>query len=174
MACRVRLICLCTPINEFLPAETLVREAVTTHNKFRRWHNAEPLKWSDELGKGAQEIADALAERKVLALSDLNELPGESISQLWHHYSNAGEKATENWYEEVKNYNFEAPRITDKTRHFTQMVWKATKEVGVGISKSLGGEYTFVVALYKPAGNNVATISNNVEMPGQNTSIDVF
>lgn len=48
--------------------------------------------------------------------------------------------------------------------HFTQVVWKETKEVGFGKAKSSGGR-VFVVGSYRPAGNMVGNYKDNVPAP---------
>lgn len=50
------------------------------------------------------------------------------------------------------------------TGHFTQVVWKETKEVGFGKAKSGGGR-VFVVGSYRPAGNMVGSFKDNVPPP---------
>lgn len=54
--------------------------------------------------------------------------------------------------------------------HFTAMVWKSSKELGVGKATASDGS-TFVVARYFPAGNitNQGHFENNV-LPAKTTS----
>ena len=47
------------------------------------------------------------------------------------------------------------------TGHFTQVVWKASREMGVGKSKGADGR-VFVVANYLPAGNMMGDYRANV------------
>ena len=52
--------------------------------------------------------------------------------------------------------------------HFTQVVWKETTEVGVGLATD--GKRVFVVAQYRPAGNvNVAAYFERNVLPQGNT-----
>ena len=48
--------------------------------------------------------------------------------------------------------------------HFTQVVWKASKEFGVGKAKTRDGKW-FVVANYYPAGNVQGSYAENVFGP---------
>lgn len=48
--------------------------------------------------------------------------------------------------------------------NFTQLIWKNTKELGVGIAVSLSGNL-FVVCNYKPKGNTIEGFQDNVILP---------
>ncbi|KAI5100741.1 Golgi-associated plant pathogenesis-related protein 1 [Silurus meridionalis] len=63
----------------------------------------------------------------------------------------AGEEPVTDWYNEIKDYDFSKPGDQPGTGHFTQVVWKATTEIGVGLATD--GHTSFVVGQYKPAGN---------------------
>lgn len=59
--------------------------------------------------------------------------------------------ATKMWYDEVTNpgYNFSSPGFSSGTGHFTQVVWKASTELGCGISG------VYVVCRYCNEGGNM-------------------
>lgn len=68
-----------------------------------------------------------------------------------------GGDASKAWYDEVKDYKYGSGEGTfDKTGHFSQLVWKASKEVGFGYA---GG---IVVANYYPGGNLMGSWEKNV------------
>lgn len=46
--------------------------------------------------------------------------------------------------------------------HFSQIIWKNTKELGVGTAQSKSGNF-FLVARYKPSGNTDGSFKDNVE-----------
>lgn len=48
--------------------------------------------------------------------------------------------------------------------HFTQVVWKGSREIGVGKARSKDGKI-LVVANYRPAGNVIGRFSENVPAP---------
>ena len=58
-------------------------------------------------------------------------------------------------YDEVCSHNFFNQAYQDKSGHFSQLVWNATRELGVG--KAMGTKFgmncTFIVARYRPLGN---------------------
>lgn len=77
-------------------------------------------------------------------------------------FDSAGEEATTMWYDEYKNYNFRRGGWQGGTGHFTQIVWKDSKELGMGRAKTGDGSLTFVVGRYRPAGNVINYMAENV------------
>ncbi|KAL9983267.1 hypothetical protein ACROYT_G005413 [Oculina patagonica] len=145
--------------------EQLGRAGLRLHNKFRMWHKSPPLKWSQRLAAKAQTIAKKLADNSI-RLSDLKEEhSGINVARLWHSFDIAAEKATADWYSEVKSYNFDDPIIDSSTKHFTQLIWKSSKRLGIGEAKTTDGKHTFVVALYDPPGNTRDEQITNVHLP---------
>jgi hypothetical protein len=76
-----------------------------------------------------------------------------------------GLKATSAWYDEIKYYNFNRPIFSTKTGHFTQVIWKNSQRLGVGIAIGNGGRSAFIVAQYTPPGNVQGVFRSNVS-PG--------
>ncbi|XP_051981285.1 uncharacterized protein LOC127642891 isoform X1 [Xyrauchen texanus] len=126
-------------------------EFLQTHNAYRKKHGASPLGINKSLCRSAQEWADHLLSIKTLKHS--NGEHGENVYYAWSSATKklTGQEAVESWYSEIKDYNFSRPGFSSKTGHFTQVVWKDTKEVGVGLATD--GKTTFVVGQYLPAGN---------------------
>lgn len=56
-------------------------------------------------------------------------------------------RAVDLWYKTMGEYDWNAPKATS----FSQLVWKGTRELGVGVARS--GRRTVVVARYFPPGN---------------------
>ena len=60
-------------------------------------------------------------------------------------------------YNEYKNYNYSDPLhgSTGVIGHFTQLLWKSSVKLGVGVATYQEGGYTYtrIVARYSPAGN---------------------
>ena len=58
-------------------------------------------------------------------------------------------------YDEVCQYNFNLHRYQSGLGHFSQIVWKASTELGIGkyTGRSQGRTCTYIVARYKDAGN---------------------
>lgn len=76
-----------------------------------------------------------------------------------------GWEPVENWYSEGINHVFGREPSTLKTGHFTQIVWRDSREFGVGMAKNRSGQI-FVVANYDPPGNFIGSFSENVPPVG--------
>lgn len=67
------------------------------------------------------------------------------------------------WYDEVKQYIWNVePKSSFKAGQFSQMVWKGSKELGVGVGRTKNGK-VIVVTTYWPRGNVVGQFLNNVK-----------
>lgn len=69
--------------------------------------------------------------------------------------------ATTSWYNEVRVYNFSNPGFSMNTGHFTAVVWKNTKELGIATATNRSGA-TYIVANYSPWGNVMGQFPQNV------------
>ncbi|KAJ8261073.1 hypothetical protein COCON_G00167960 [Conger conger] len=140
-------------------------EFVETHNAYRRTHSAPPVTLSQELCRSAQVWADHLLSVKTMEHSETED--GENIYYAWSSAPKkpTGKEAVDSWYSEIKDYDFSKPGPSMETGHFTQLVWKSTTEVGVGLATD--GNTVFVVGQYSPAGNitSVEYFENNVLPP---------
>ncbi|KAL0965121.1 hypothetical protein UPYG_G00277080 [Umbra pygmaea] len=172
------------------------RKFVNAHNDYRQKHGAPPLALSRDLCDSAQKWADHLLSISCMQHSSTDNgeniyyasssvpknVDGKDAVDNWYseikdyHFSKpgftsgTGKDAVDNWYSEIKDYHFSKPGFTSGTGHFTQVVWKDTREVGVGLATD--GRTTFVVGQYHPAGNisNAGYFEKNVLPPGSSTS----
>merc|ERR1712037_806723 len=73
--------------------------------------------------------------------------------------------AVDSWYSEIKDYTFgkEPSMGGPVTGHFTQVVWKGSTDVGVGVAQE--GSKVVVVANYSPPGNFGGQYVDNVPAP---------
>lgn len=76
-----------------------------------------------------------------------------------------GREATQLWYDEVKDYDYGQPGFAMNTGHFTQVVWKGTSKLGLGVSFSQGDGRVVIVGRYNPPGNVTGDFPNNVPPP---------
>jgi len=135
------------------------QEALNFHNKARKEVKVEPLKWSAELSEYAQEWADFLAEKNNCEIAHRSWLNREEKKFGENLFWGNGKlfsalDATKAWYNEKQEYVYRpvAPDNFFATGHYTQMIWKETKTVGIGISTCKNGA-TIIVANYEPVGN---------------------
>lgn len=68
-------------------------------------------------------------------------------------------------YAEEAQHQYGKEPTTLKTGHFTQVVWKDSTELGVGMARNRNGE-VYVVCNYNPAGNFLGSFTENVLPPG--------
>ena len=134
--------------------EIFVESALNMHNHYRAQHGAEPLTVSQDLNKIAQDYANHIAKINQKVHSQ-NKYKGEQLGENIYWCTGTpieGAAMTTTWYDEIKDYNFNKPGFKNGTGHFTQVVWKGSKQVGFGYAQSSDGDY-FGVANYFHAGN---------------------
>jgi pathogenesis-related protein 1 len=126
-------------------------EAVKEMNRWRATVASDPLEWSPALAASAQARAEALAVDCVLVHGP----PPGAGENLYLGPSDApGWLAANRWGGEVLAYSYKDNRCLEGRvcGHYTQLVWKDTKQVGVGVAACADGS-TVWVAHYNPAGN---------------------
>ena len=140
------------------------KKALQCHNECRHLHQVPPLKWAADLASEAQEWANKIARANNLQHASKSERKnsGENIAMFSGRFDTAAEQATGMWYSEVENYKFEKPSFQPGTGHFTQVVWKDSKEIGMARAKTPDGKSTYVVSRYRPAGNMLGSFEENV------------
>lgn len=119
---------------------------------------------SKKLCSVSQEWADILAVEDRFAHRP-NSNYGENIYCLWSSDRNAKANPKEvcrSWYDEIKEHDFGVePKGIFKAGHFTQLVWKSSQDLGVGVSKTKKGK-VLVVCNYNPRGNIAGQFNLNV------------
>jgi uncharacterized protein YkwD len=139
------------------------QSALKAHNKYRAKHHVGELKLSKELCDIAQKYAEKMARTSVFAHSD-GKFNGKNMGEnLFACYGMkiTGKMMTDDWYNEVSQYDFNNPGFSDGAGHFTQLVWKGSREVGFGYAQASDGYY-YGVANYYPAGNYLGEFEDNV------------
>jgi len=147
------------------------------HNDLRARHGSPPLVWDATLAAHAQKWADHLAQ---IGHMEHAHGPGEGENLFWSERGgkDAGtcEDAVKAWYGEEPDYPYNHPPHTMKDffapkqfGHYTQVVWKGTKKVGVAIAtkENNGMIDTYIVARYSPQGNLLGAFENNVAKAGK-------
>ncbi|XP_066588083.1 Golgi-associated plant pathogenesis-related protein 1-like [Prorops nasuta] len=137
-----------------------IDECLNAHNEFRSLHDSPALVIDQELNKYAQERAEHFGKKENVVKK--RDAPyGENICVTSGFVE---PKATiEAWYNQKKYYNFseEYPLNFSKVKNFTQLVWKDTRRLGVGLAESGYGK-VFLVCCYEPSGNVHGEFLSNV------------
>jgi hypothetical protein len=76
-----------------------------------------------------------------------------------------GKSAVDSWYNEIKQYNFQNAQFSSTTGHFTQLVWKSTQKLGIGVALGAGDTSVYIVAQFSPQGNYLGRFQENVPPP---------
>ncbi|XP_077999371.1 Golgi-associated plant pathogenesis-related protein 1-like [Glandiceps talaboti] len=142
--------------------DTFRDEALNAHNVYRSKHGVPSLKMTKKLNKYAQKWADKLAKSGKLEPRK-NRKYGECISWKRSQQGMAGQEAVETLYNEVSNYSWNRPGYSSGTGHFTQVVWKASRELGVGYAVNpKDSKDVYAVFNYSPPGNVSGKYEDNV------------
>lgn len=127
-------------------------ELVAEHNKWRSKVGVPPLRWSNELEEFAKKWAHKLSKTYGCRMIHSDSSFGENI--FWANYSVTPKYVVDYWAEERFYYDYSSNSCkTGKIcEHYTQIVWKDTKEVGCGKALCVGKGEIWVCS-YNPAGN---------------------
>jgi hypothetical protein len=127
-----------------------IQVILQAHNKERKVFGESNLIWNSEIANYAQEWAKYLANRDQGLTHRQKSGYGENIAL---HYSNNPAYGVDLWNEEKKDFVYEPIGNTlSKTLHYTQVIWRNTREVGCGWAQGASGVIYFVCN-YNPPGN---------------------
>ncbi|GFO49551.1 Golgi-associated plant pathogenesis-related protein 1 [Plakobranchus ocellatus] len=144
---------------ELTPLDEYRQNSLEKHNELRALHGSPPLVLSDELNSYAQAWAEHLAANNIFGHSAAVLPSGQKIGENIAYYSSSagadykGPEPVQLWYDEIKDYDLKTHTSTGVTGHFTQVVWKASTQLGVGKARTADGMSVFAVANYWPPGN---------------------
>ena len=149
------------------------------HNYYRFLHGVPPLKWSGKLSRDAQSWANHLAitnkfdHDPTARGKDQGEnlyytIPSKRLCEHNEHDEDCIDcwDIVKLWYDEESDYDY----VTGKAKngnavvlHFTQLVWKASKELGM--ATAVAHDRLVAVARYSPVGNYIGEFKENVPPP---------
>ena len=129
----------------------VAREMLAAHNAVRAKVGVPALKWSETLAGVAQEWANTLiAERRF------EHRPKSKYGENMYR-TDGGQttpaKVVERWASEASGFDYKSNRCKGECGHYTQLVWRATKEVGCAVARDRSREVW--VCEYAPPGNYV-------------------
>ena len=124
-------------------------EILQAHNSIRRRLNLPPLVWSDKVAAVAQQWAETLLERNQFVHRPKS-IFGENLFKIDGARSSPTQVVSA-WASEARNYDYASNRCTGVCGHYTQIVWRGTRELGCGLAP--GPSREIWVCDYTPPGN---------------------
>ncbi|KAG4071421.1 hypothetical protein HA402_011575 [Bradysia odoriphaga] len=145
------------PKAEITTPNHFIQLCLREHNKYRAKHHAPALTLNRELCKIAQSWANINAKENRMYHSTIGY--GENLYYCTEEVK--GDHPAHRWYSEIKDYDWKKNEPQKGTGHFTQVIWKGSKEIGIAAARSKSGNF-YVVAEYYPPGNYVGEYNENV------------
>lgn len=130
----------------------LAREMLAAHNDVRKKVGVDPLAWSEDLARVAQEWANTLIAERRFDHRPKSKY-GENMFRM-DGGRTTPRKVVERWAAEQSNFDYKGNKCKGgECGHYTQIVWRATKQVGCAVAR--GGSREVWVCEYAPPGNYV-------------------
>lgn len=138
---------------------------ITNHiNSFRFRHHSKLITYNKDINNFSQLYAEKLALTNTFKHSG-NKLYGENLS-YFRGYKNdlvsLVKKSIDNWYSEIKLYNFNDPKFSSGTGHFTCLIWDSSINFGIGYAYNTTNRTAIVVLNTSPPGNISGLYRENV------------
>lgn len=131
------------------------------HNRYRVRHQVSPIVWDPVLANDAQRWANG-----CMFMHDLSQPNGENLYMAFYTQPpvSAATEASNLWYNEISQYDYNMGMFSTLTGHATCMLWKATQRFGCAYQYCPGNR-TLVVCRYSPACNVIGQFRQNVFPP---------
>ncbi|KAM7445769.1 hypothetical protein ABFA07_005753 [Porites harrisoni] len=142
-------------------------QCIYWHNYFRTLHQVPNVTWSNRLQKEAKVWVKYLAENNKFEHSEKN--PGNLYLSHPNDYPKEYCSDAVQWFHwEEKYYNYDKPGYVYKAGHFTQVVWRNSRQIGA--AWEIRKDKRLVVSIkYNPGGNYVGYFGKNVFPPTGST-----
>ncbi len=136
------------------------KEILDLINEKRKEHGIDPLKENDDIKVTAQRHAEELSKYDNLFNSN-NQYKGEDLGESIFCYSTIldANGLVIRLSKKEFNYNYNNNEIPS---HFTQMIWKNSNLIGIGISRNFNSGHMFYVLNYFPKGNVPGEFQENI------------
>lgn len=136
-----------------LSTQVGIQQMLDAHNQWRKRYNVPALSWSPQLASYAQEWANRLLREDKFEHRQ-NSRYGENLA--WASGQLLSPQQVVNmWGNEVKDYTYatNSCKPGKVCGHYTQIVWRNTKQVGCGMARNNSKEIW--VCNYNPPGNYI-------------------
>lgn len=133
-------------------------------NKYRERHNVPPLNINNEINIISQNHSDKIARENFIELS-FNKYNNIELGEIIFSFgeNDSPEDIISSFYEqEYIKYNYK--NKTPQPSNFTQIIWKNSKYIGLGCSKTREN-ITYIVINFYPPGNISNEFISNVLPP---------
>ena len=126
------------------------------HNTERALVGTPPLKWSTTVAGVAQQWAEDLAANNGCSLAHNPDRGSYGENLFWTTTPRSAEYVVAQWAAEKANYDADTHTCAQGQlcKHYTQVVWNNTTEVGCGMTTCENGHQLWVCN-YNPTGNYV-------------------
>jgi pathogenesis-related protein 1 len=132
-------------------ATPFAREMLEAQNAVRSRAGVPPLEWSDRLAGVAQTWA-----RRLLKTGKFRHTAhspyGENLFEI-RGASAKPSRVVDNWASEAADYDYARNTCRHVCGHYTQIVWRDTKQVGCGVARGRARAREVWVCEYDPPGN---------------------
>ena len=135
-------------------AGNIAQEALSKHNELRARHCTPALTWDEQIAATAQAWANQCAMQH-----SQNRSLGENLAQATSGSRSVG-RLIQDWYDEIRDFDFDNGGFAGNTGHFTQVVWRSTSRIGCGIASCNGND--ILVCNYASQGNFSGQFRQNV------------
>jgi len=125
------------------------REMLAAHNSVRAQVGVPALVWSDRLASQALRWGQLLAAHRRFGHNP-NSPYGENLFEIQGARATPAEVVGD-WAGEAAHYDYRTGRCHGNCGHYTQVVWRSTREVGCAVTRSR--EVEIWVCEYDPPGN---------------------
>ncbi|KAK0644351.1 CAP domain-containing protein, partial [Cercophora newfieldiana] len=140
----------------FINSTLFTLTILNSTNTYRTAHNATPVSYNTTLARFASSHAASTGCKMV---HSSNSPYGENLAIGCSDVQGC----VEVWGDEREKFNFRRPDFSMDTGHFTQLVWKGTREVGCGRRWCGEEKRWFLVCEYWPRGNVIGRFGEEVQ-----------
>jgi hypothetical protein len=136
-------------------------------NMYRAKNRAPPMSYNETIASFSNQWSNYLLTNNLFQHSGTH-LYGENLA----YYEGYGtdlltliKLSIDAWYNEISSYDFNSPKFSEATGHFTCLVWVASTEFGIAIAIDPVTTKAIVTLNTSPPGNVIGQFQQNVLPP---------
>ena len=162
----------CAHWNNCVRGQTFVNTSQITErvNYYRSLHGVVKVSHNEKMAQVMQAWTNELARQSMFRHSTSKYGENLALASLRRCNTSLAKNVTNNfvlnaidlWYNEESLYNYTKPVYSSITGHFTQLVWKKTTFIGVGVSLNQTDCKLYIGMAFDPHGNYSPYMVDNV------------